>query len=97
MKNFQQKNDFDQQWICSFVSQNDEIEFFLFVIRVIFLVKTLKVLEKWGLNNTVIFGDSDVVDITMLGTSGLWLIRDVGGRMIMLATFFVILVIFSIY
>ena len=101
MKNFQQKNVFDkyQQWICSFVPQNDKIELiiFIFVIWVILFVKTIKVLENWELNNSVIFGDSDVVDITMLGTSGFWLIRDVGGIMVMLTTFFVMLVIFSMY
>ena len=38
-------------------------------------------------------GDSDVGDIVMLVTLWWWLISDVGGRIIMLATFFVMLVI----
>ena len=42
-----------------------------------------------------LFGDSDVGDIVMLAT--LWLIWDVGGRITMLATFFFMLVIFSMY
>ena len=46
-------------------------------------------------NNGV--GDSDVDDIVMLVTLWWWLVWDVGGRIIMLATFFVMLVIFSMY
>ena len=42
-------------------------------------------------------GDSDVGDIVMLVTLWWWLILDVGGRIIMLATFFVMLAIFSMY
>ena len=42
-------------------------------------------------------GDSDVGDIVMLVTLWWWLIWDVGGRIIMLATFCVMLVIFSMY
>ena len=43
-------------------------------------------------------GDSDVGDIVMLATSLCWwLISDVGGKIIMLATFFVMLVTFSVY
>ena len=42
--------------------------------------------------------ESDVGDIVILVTSfWWWLIWDVGGRIIMLATFFVIKVIFSMY
>ena len=47
--------------------------------------------RNWGL------GDSDVGDIVMLVTLWWWLILDVGGRIIMLVTFFVMLVIFSMY
>ena len=43
------------------------------------------------------FGDSDIGDIVMLVTLWWWPILDVGGRIIMLATFFVMLVIFSMY
>ena len=43
------------------------------------------------------FGDSDVSDIVMLVTLWWWLIWDVGCRNIILATFFVMLVIFSMY
>ena len=42
-------------------------------------------------------GDSDVGDIVMLVTLWWWLIWDVGDRIIMLVTFFVMLVIFSMY
>ena len=42
-------------------------------------------------------GDNDVGDSVMLVTLWWWLIPDVGGRIIMLATFFVMLVIFSKY
>ena len=42
-------------------------------------------------------GDSDVGDIVKLVTLWWWLIWDVGDRIIMLATFFVMLVIFSMY
>ena len=38
---------------------------------------------------TGIYGDSDVGDIVLLVTLWWWLISDVGGRCIMLATFFV--------
>jgi len=41
--------------------------------------------------------DSDVGDIVMLMTLEWWLITGVGGKIIMLATFLVILVIFSMY
>ena len=44
-----------------------------------------------------IFGDSDLGDNVMLVTLGWWLISDVGGRIIMLATFFVMLAILSVY
>ena len=40
---------------------------------------------------------SDVGDIVMLVTLLWWLILDANGRIIMLTTFFVILVIFSMY
>ena len=42
-------------------------------------------------------GDSDVGDIVMLVTLWWWPIWNVGGRIIMLATFFVMLVIFPMY
>ena len=42
-------------------------------------------------------GDSDVGDIVMLVTLWWWPIWDVGGRIIMLATFFVMLMIFLMY
>ena len=42
-------------------------------------------------------GDSDVGDIVMLVTLWWWPIWDVGGRIIMLATLFVMLVIFPMY
>ena len=42
-------------------------------------------------------GDSDVGDIVMLVTLLRWLISDVDGKIIMLVTFFVMLVIFSMY
>ena len=42
-------------------------------------------------------GESDDGDIEMMVTLWWWLIWDVGGRIIMLATFFVMLVIFSMY
>ena len=48
-------------------------------------------------NMLVKFGDSDVGDIVMLVTFWWWLILDVSGRIIMLATFFVMLVILSMY
>ena len=44
-----------------------------------------------------LLGDSDVGDTVMLVTLWWWLISDIGGRTIMLATFFVMLVIFSMY
>ena len=43
------------------------------------------------------WGDSDVGDTVMLVTLWWWLILDVGDRNIMLATFFAMLVIFSVY
>ena len=46
---------------------------------------------------SVAIGDSDVGDIVMLVTLWWWLISDVGGRIIMLATFFVMSMIFSMY
>ena len=42
-------------------------------------------------------GDSDVGDIFMLVTLRWWLNSDVGGKIIMLGTFFDMLVIFSMY
>ena len=42
-------------------------------------------------------GDSNVDDIVMLVTLWQWLIWDVGGGIILLATFFVMLVIFQMY
>ena len=42
-------------------------------------------------------GDSDVGDIVMLVTLWWWLTSDVGGRIIILATFFIMLAIFSMY
>ena len=45
----------------------------------------------------MIHGDSDVGDIVMLVTLWWWLIWDVGDRIIILVTFFVMLVIFSMY
>ena len=44
-----------------------------------------------------VIGDSDVGDIVMLVTLWWWLILDVGGTIIILATFFVMLTIFSMY
>ena len=44
-----------------------------------------------------ILGDSDVGDFVMLVTLWWWLIWDVGGRIIMLATFFIMSVIFPMY
>ena len=41
--------------------------------------------------------DSDVGDIVMLMTLWWWLIWDIGSRIVMLATFFIMLVIFSMY
>ena len=49
------------------------------------------------LSVTAVCGDSDVGDIVILVTIWWWLISDVGGRIIMLVTFFVMLVIFSMY
>ena len=47
------------------------------------------------INNMI--GDSNISDIVMLMTLWWWLISDVGGRIIMLATFFVIFRICSMY
>ena len=43
------------------------------------------------------FGDRDVGDVVILVTFWRWLIWDVEGRIIMLATFFIMLVIFARY
>ena len=51
----------------------------------------------WSDIESVVHGDSDVGDIVMSATLWLWLVPDVGGRIIMLATFFGILVIFLMY
>ena len=69
------------------------------------VTRTAKILKDWwNCNSQVDFerarlysGDSDVGDMVMLVTLWWWLISDVGGRIIMLATFFVMLVIFSMY
>ena len=50
-----------------------------------------------NLTSASLNGDSYVGDIVMLVTLWWWLIWDVGDRIIMLATFFVMLVIFSMY
>ena len=47
------------------------------------------------INNMI--GDSNISDIVMLMTLWWWLISDVGGRIIMLATFFVMFGICSMY
>ena len=52
---------------------------------------------SWPLPRDQVVDDSDVGDIVMLVTLWWWLIWDVGGGIIMLATFFVMLVIFSMY
>ena len=45
----------------------------------------------------ILEGDSDVGDIVMLVNLWWWLISDVGVRILMLTTFVVMLVIFSMY
>ena len=51
----------------------------------------------WAEQTQLNFGDSDVGDIIMLVAFWWWLIWDFGGRIIMLATFFIMLVVFSMY
>ena len=53
--------------------------------------------DRTGPENWISRGDSDVGDMAMLVTLKRGLIWDVGDRRIMLASFFVMLVIFSIY
>ena len=51
----------------------------------------------WAEQTQFNFGYSDVGDIVILVTFWRWLILDVDGRIIMLATFFIMLVILSLY
>ena len=62
-------------------------------------VKYVNPMYKFINDSNAKIGDSDVGDIVRLVTLWWWLILDVGGRIIMLATFFVIpvLVIFLVY
>ena len=54
------------------------------------LESRLSIISRWSSELQVVFGDSDIGDIVMLVTLWWWLIRDVGGRIIMLATFFLL-------
>ena len=56
-----------------------------------------KFLKKFITCHAKKLGDSDVGDIVMLMTLWCWPIWDVGDRIIMLVTFFVMLVILSMY
>ena len=61
------------------------------------LLKILQVCNKNVILNTKKMGDSDVGDIVILVTLWWCLISDVGGRIIILVTVFVMSVIFSMY